>query len=150
MRFISARDYNMFLHFNREMVNEVVNTTVVLYKMHVELSKINSYGEATKKVWYKGVQINCLIDRSQQNPTEDMQTINFEQKSVFAFLREELKICNIYPETGDIIDFDSQYYEIDNTNENQLIGGRVEFNHAIVCETHLTRKSNLQLEKPLL
>ena len=148
MRFYSDRDYQTFLRMNKEVVNQLVDTTVVLYKMKTDMTATNSYGEATKKVWYKGVQVPCLIDRDQQNPQSDMETINFEQTVKFAFLKDELRTRQIYPEAGDIVDFDGQYYEIDNTNENQLIAGRVEYNHSIVAECHLTRKTNLQLDKP--
>ncbi len=53
-------------------------------------------------------------------------------------------------ETGDIIEFDSQYYEINNTNEIQLYAGQVTYNHQVLCETHLMRKVPLQLEKPII
>lgn len=138
------------LKINKELINTIIDTPVVLYKMNQELTKTNSYGEATKKTWYIGVQVPCLINRDQANPNVDVQTVNFEQSSEFEFLRVELEARNVYPEIGDIIEFHDSYYEINNVNEIQLYAGRTEYNHSIVCQTHLTRNTNLQLERPSL
>ena len=79
-----------------------------------------------------------------------MNIADFKQKSKFSFLRNMLWQKQIYPEAGDIIQYDAHYYEIHNTNEIQMWAGQEEYNHAIVCETHLTRKQNLQLDPPTL
>jgi len=53
----------------------------------------------------------------------------------------------IYPEIGDMIFFDQSYYEIDNTNEVQFLGGQPENNYSIVCTAFMTRKSDLNIEQ---
>jgi hypothetical protein len=148
MKFVSPRDYQLMLKINREAINDVVDTPVIVYKLHQQASVSNSYGETTKKTWYIGVQVPALIELQDTQSTENMQTVDVAQKANFNFLREELKLREIYPEMGDIIFYDSQYYEIHNVNEIQKIASRVEYNHSIVCETHLTRNTNLQLEPP--
>lgn len=148
MRFTHAYDYQTILKINQELVNTVADISIVLYKVNQAGTKTNSYGESTKKSWFRGVQIPCLILLNPTNPTADVGTTNVEQEVEFSFLREECKARNIYPEPGDIIDFNHSYYEINNTNEVQLFAGRVEYNHAIVCSAHLTRNSALQLEPP--
>lgn len=148
MRFITPRDYQAILGLNRELINNIIDTPVILYKLHQSLSPTNSYGEAPVKTWYSGVDVPCRIKRQDKTTNEDMQTINVSQNCEFAFLREELKDKGIYPEHGDIVYFDRQYYEIHNVNEVQLWGGRVEYRHSIVCDAHLTMKTTLQLERP--
>ena len=148
MRFTSPADYLSMLKINRELVNTIIDTPIVLYKLNQETTQVNSYGEATTKVWYVGVQMPAMIKREQQNPVADMQTMNFGQTAEFWLLRQECQDRNIYPESGDIINFYNDYWEIDNTNENQLYAGREEYNHSIVCECHLTRSTGLQLERP--
>jgi hypothetical protein len=150
MRFTSQRDYNTILGLNKELVNKVVDTPVIIYKLKSDAVKVNIYGEGTSKTYYRGIQIPCLIDRDNQNPQAAAGIMDFIQKCTFAFLRQELQERSIYPETGDIIEFDSQYYEINNTNEIQLFAGQVNYTHQIMCETHLMRKTPLQLEKPLI
>ena len=65
----------------------------------------------------------------------------------FRFVRKLLQDVDVYPEVGDIILYNQNYYEIDNTNEIQLIASRPDYNHNIICETHLTRKSSLNIEE---
>ena len=65
----------------------------------------------------------------------------------FRFVRKLLQDVDVYPEVGDIIFYNQNYYEIDNTNEIQLIAARPDYNHNIICETHLTRKSSLNIEE---
>lgn len=149
MRFTSQQDYNLFLHFNKELINVFIDVPVVLYKLNIVESKANIYGEATTKRWYQGVQVPCLVSRQLNTAVKDAQTVNIEQVAEFNFLREELKSRNIYPEIGDIIDYNSLYFEIDQTNEIQLVAGQVNYNHAIIASAHLTRASGLQLEPPV-
>ena len=55
---------------------------------------------------------------------------------------------NIYPEIGDIIFHNDAYFEVDNVNEDQLIGGRTgDVEHfSIVCSTFMSRRSSIQTE----
>ena len=148
MRFTSQQDYNLFLHFNRELINTFIDVQVVIYKLNVQESKKNIYGESTVKRWARGTQIPALINRDMTSTSKDIQTVNVEQSVEFHFLREECKSRGIYPEPGDVISFDGSYYEINNTNDVQLVAGQSIYNHSITCAAHLTRNTNLQLEEP--
>ena len=150
MRFTSAQDYQLMLHFNQELLNAVVDTPVVLYKLNIVESKKNIYGESTSKRWYKGVQIPCLVNRQLSSPVKDGMTVNTEQSAEFHFLRKECEIRNVYPELGDIVDFAGTYFEIDQLNNIQLIAGQINYNHSITASAHLTRVVGLQLEAPLV
>lgn len=148
MRFISPRDYATLVQINKELITDVIDTTVIVYKLNIAVTKTNSYGEATKKTWNAPVEVPCLIKRDEKRGSEALQTVDVQQNSEFAFLRADLEARGLYPEVGDIIAFDAQYYEINLRNEVQLWGGRTEYKHSIVCQAHLTRKTNLQLELP--
>ena len=54
----------------------------------------------------------------------------------------------VYPEIGDLIFHNEAYFEIDNVNEDQLIGGRTgDAEHfSIVCSTFMSRRSTIQTE----
>lgn len=149
MRFTSGQDYSLMLHFNKELINTFIDVPVVLYKLNIVNTKKNVYGEGTSKKWYVGVQVPCLVSRQLNTAVKDGQTINIEQTAQFNFLRNELKERNIYPEIGDIIDYNSLYFEVDQTNEIQLVAGQTSYNHAIIASAHMTRASGLQLEKPV-
>lgn len=148
MRFTAYQDYQTILKLNKELINTVIDTPVILYKTHVPQTKTNIYGESISRTNYVGVQVPCLIDRRDAKPTNDIGTLDTEQMSYFSFLRTELETRNIYPEMGDIIEFDSQYYEINNVNEVQLYAGQVIYNHEIRCDAHLLRRVPTNLERP--
>ena len=59
---------------------------------------------------------------------------------------ETLKREDFFPEIGDIVGYNDAFYEIDNIKETQLIAGRPTYNQSIICQTHLTRRSNIQIE----
>lgn len=150
MRFNQNQDYQTILKINKELINNIVDTPVIIYKLVLEKTKTNIYGEGTKKVYYRGVIVPCIIDRKLASAKNDVGTIDFEQAITFAFLKKELEDRNMYPESGDIIEFDSQYFEIENTNQVQLWAGQVAYDHQVFCESHLMRKAPIQLERPIV
>jgi hypothetical protein len=146
-RFVSERDFLFFQHINREIVVDVVDVEVILYKIINDVVKVNIYGESTEKIQYRGISLNALIKYTKTSPISDGFGSDIVQQNVeFRFVRKILQDVNVYPEIGDIISYNGNYYEIDNTNEAQLIASRPEYNQTIVCETHLTRLSSLNIE----
>ena len=146
-RFNSQKDVEFFRHISKELVDEVMEVLVVMYKLSVSETPVNLYGESMKKKYYIGVQIPCIIDREQKRPDSDGAIIDYKQTSTFAFLRDTLQEKSIYPEAGDIIDWDGTYWEIDNVSENQLIGSQTYYNWSIVCISHMTSRTTLQIEQ---
>ena len=52
MRFTSEIDWQTILKINRELINIVVDTPCIIYKIQVDKTKTNIYGEGTvQKVW---------------------------------------------------------------------------------------------------
>ena len=54
---------------------------------------------------------------------------------------------NFYPETGDIVDWNDHYWEINGATEPQLIAGHPAYNHSIKATAHRARLSSLQIEE---
>lgn len=148
-RFVSPRDFDFFQHINREIVVDVVDVEVILYKLYNDTIEVNIYGESTEKTYYKGISLNGLIKYPKiAAKTQDGFGYDASQTGVeFRFVRKILQDVNVYPEVGDIIKYNENYYEIGNVNEAQLIAGRPEYNQTIFCECHLTRRSNLNIEE---
>src|SRR5574338_1162183 len=142
MKITNLRDYETVLKINKEYTNDVTDVVVIVYKMYIQKVKTNSYGESPKKTWMRGVLIPGILRVYPENVENDVETINTTQRIQIGFLRDELRDRQILPESGDIIEFDSQYYEIDNTNDINFWAGRVEYNHSLLCQAHLTRVSN--------
>jgi hypothetical protein len=147
-RFVTERDFLFFQHINREIVVDVVDVEVILYKIIQDIANVNIYGESTTKPRYRGISLNALIKYPKIQPASEGFGYDAAQPGVeFRFVRKLLQDVDVYPEVGDIILYNENYYEIDNTNEIQLIASRPDYNHNIICETHLTRKSSLNIEE---
>jgi hypothetical protein len=144
-KFVSERDVNFFKSIARELVDVVVQVEVALYKLNIYESKINIYGESTNKTWYQGVSLYAMVDKDPENVVYEGFGPDNSQLITFKFDKDLCEEKGIYPEIGDVIMFDNSYYEIDNTNEVQFIGGQPYNNYSIVCTTFMTRKSNLNI-----
>lgn len=147
-RFVTDRDVEFFKNVTKELVDVVIETPVILYKLNIQDSSVNIYGESNRKQYWVGTRLTCLIDRQNQQSTADTQVVDTTQSAAFNFLRQSLQDKQVYPETGDIIEFHGGYYEINNVVENQLVAGQPYFNYTIRCEAHLTRRSAIELDEP--
>ena len=147
-RFALGRDIRFFEGISRELVDAVVTTAVVLYKLIIEDSKTNLYGESLSKTYYQGVECNSMIQRDDTQANYEGFGPDASQTVEFRFNRFTLQEQNMYPEIGDIIFHNNAYFEIDNVREDQLIGGRTgESEHfSILCSTFMTRRSSIQTE----
>ena len=134
----SNRDISLFRHLNRELINNIIETKVGYYKIILDRTPSNIYGESTKKSFYDPVLINCLIERGDTTSTVDDFGPDISRTIKCRFLRDDLAgidLCTeqspdglgfahgVVPEIGDIILWQGQYFEVDNVNDNQLIVG---------------------------
>ena len=136
-----ARDISFFRNINRELMGNIISQQCVYYKYDLGETKVNIYGEASKgKYYHPPVQLNCLIERSDQKYPEGDLGVNFTWGIIFKFLRDDLlsrnecfnknwqQQCtygaNLVPEVGDVILYNEGYYEVDVTNANQYFVGK--------------------------
>jgi hypothetical protein len=145
-RFTLGRDMKFFESIARELVDVVVETSVVLYKLIIEDSKTNLYGESLSKTYYQGVQTTAMIER--ESSTSDYEGFGSDKNQLveFRFNRFTLEDTGFYPEVGDIIFHNDGYFEIDNVREDQMVGGQVVNKFSIICSTFMTRRSTIQTE----
>ena len=146
-KFLQTRDIEFFKSIARELVDDVVQNTIVLFKINMNETKVNIYGESLNKTWYPGVQLYALYSKSPEDVVYEGFGPEMQQNITFKLDRMMCEEKNVYPEVGDIIFFDTSYYEIDNTNEIQFIGGSPDNNFSIVCETFMVSKSTLNIEE---
>jgi hypothetical protein len=150
-KFMLDRDLQLFRSFARELVDTVIENTCVLFKVNLNETKINLYGEAMNKTWHPGVELFVMIDKEPENVQYEGFGPDNTQNITFKFDRLLCEERNTYPEIGDVIYFDSSYYEIDNTNEIQFVGGlpgtNSDRNWSIVCSAFMVSKSNLNIEE---
>lgn len=147
-RFVSQKDFNFFQHINREVVFDVVDVDVILYKIALETTTVNVYGEATEKARYTGVELKALVKYPKlQSSTNDGFGVDATQNVEFRFVRAMLETVQTHPEVGDIVYYDDAYFEIDNVTDTQFIAGQPDYSTALICSAHLTRRSNIQIEE---
>lgn len=118
------RDYQFVLKINRELLGRVINQQVGYYKISLEETTSNIYGESLNKKYKNPVLFNCLIERGDfSENTSDLGTDVIKSITV-RFLRLDLVKADVYPEIGDVLLWNEHYYEVNNKNENQFWVGK--------------------------
>lgn len=146
-KFLLGRDVDLFRSFARELVDTVIQNTVVLFKVNLNETKVNIYGESINKTWHAGVELYALIDKDPEGTEYEGFGPQRTQNMTFKLDRLLCEERNIYPEIGDVFFYDENYYEIDNINEIQFIAGLPENKWSIVCSAFLVSKSSLNIEE---
>lgn len=143
-RFFGPRDISFIQGINDELINRVIQTGVVIYKIAADSTQTNIYGEVSNKSikkYHPGLHINAHVDRGELT-TEPNDFIDKKQNTVFKFLYYELKKSEFYPQEGDIIQFNDRLYQIENVvGEEQLLGGQPDKSFSIIVNTHYSRLS---------
>jgi PAS domain-containing protein len=147
-RYYSNRDLQFIGSLNGEIMGDIIENLVQIFKVSPTETKTNIYGEASADTgkWYlPGIQISALIDRPEMTTEYDDFGPTRNQSHVFK-LREKMCIqVNFYPEIGDIIFWNDRYYEISNVTQEQLLGGQPDKSHSIICYGNYTRLSSLNI-----
>lgn len=133
------RDISLFRHLNRELLNNIIEQKVGYYKLVLDRTNANLYGESTKKTYNNPVLLNCLIERGDTTPLTNEFGMDITRNIKCRFLRDDLAgidlstelsedgkgfTYNIVPEVGDVVLWNNDYYEVNNVNENQLVVGK--------------------------
>jgi len=144
--FNRRRDIKLFNSLSDELLNKIIQTPVVVYKVSTT-TETNIYGESTSKVYTKGLQIGALVSHDEQvtDSSEGFGPV-VDQTITIAFHREMIASRGFYPEVGDIAEWNDAYYTINAIVENQLVGGQIYKNFSVVCTANMTQRDNLQLE----
>ena len=124
MLFGSNRDFDLLVNINRELLKDVVEQEILYYKLSLDDTISNLYGEALNKIYWEPLKLNCLITRGDQVITTDDFGPDLSREASFAFIRKDLEDVQVVPEVGDILMWHEDYYEVDTVRENQLFVGR--------------------------
>jgi len=166
--FGSTRDTSVIRKINRELLGNVISQQCVLYKVNLEKTVSNLYGESTGKRYFTEPTIlYCRITRTDPNFEETELGRDYNRVLTFAFLRDDLVEANVYPELGDVIMYYEDYYEVEQSFNNQLWVGKdpdypygvnptnpdlqnFGYNVSISCTAHYlpADKVNLSKERP--
>lgn len=147
-KWMSERDMRFINSINAELMGDMLQTEVILYKLSPDSIKINIYGESdsdTGKTFYPGIEMTALIDRADIGTDQDDFGPTRKQDVVFKFREKMLRQVNFFPEVGDIVLFNERYHEVDNVVQEQFLGGIPEKSFSIICNTHYSRLSKINV-----
>jgi hypothetical protein len=160
MLYGSGRDASFIRHINKELINKNIDTEIEYYKLSLSDTAENIYGESTQKVYYNPVKVNCIVQKDEKEIVSDTTGYDVNRTAVFAFLRDTLRDLNIVSQEGDIIRWDTEFFEINKVDINQYWSGRnpetvpgtvsgqtgeFGYNISIICSAHLTRLSKVNI-----
>lgn len=120
--FIGDRQIELFRSTSKELVENWMNVEVTYFKMNVNMTKVNIYGQAKKgiKHYYPGIQVKCLIDHTPQQLNYEY-TLKYDNESRFKILTSTLQDLNLVPQVGDVILWSPLFWQITNITVEQLI-----------------------------
>ena len=149
--FGGMRDAKFLASINAELINAIIDTEIEFFKMIVESSNSNMYGESESKSFYDSILIPCLVTKDDKSSNMDDYGHSYTRTSKFAISRDILVRADFYPEVGDIIFWDNEYFEVDNVDANQYFVGKNPetwpngdshgYSVSIVVDAHATRQT---------
>lgn len=153
------RDIDTFKIISKELVNDIISQQCGYYKVILQDTKSNIYGESQNKTYIGPVLFNCLIERGDYTAPVDEFGVDTTRDVKFRLLRDDMIDANVVSEVGDIVLYNELYYEVDNVNNNQLILGKDDQyaysdglenfgnNYSVVLVCHMTRADKLNITK---
>jgi hypothetical protein len=151
--FGGKRDARFLASINAELINAIVDTEIEYFKLQVEQSNSNLYGESERKAYFDSILIPCLITKDEKASAMDDYGHTYTRTAKFALSRDLLERAGLFPEVGDIVLWDNEYFEIDNVDANQYFVGKNPetwpngddhgYSVSVVCDAHATRQTPL-------
>lgn len=146
--FMSLQEINLIDSMNEELIDEILGQYVDIYKISIEDTNANIYGESSTKYYNVGFRVNCMLNYNEPETLQDEFGADVNSSIDMYFQRNNLASGSVdfYPEIGDVVDWNQHLWEINSVTEPQLIAGHQGYKHNIVASAHRSRLSNLQIE----
>lgn len=147
-RYFGDRDISFINGINNELLGDIIQTEVTLFKMCGDQTTINIYGESKPSVgkqYYPGIDVVCLIKRADIDTTNDDFGPTRSQNCIFTFLEKDLESVNFFPQNGDLILFNDRYYQADNIVQENFLGGQPSKSFSIIVHTFYTSLSSIDM-----
>ena len=153
--FGSSRDISLFKKISRELTDKIIQQEIGLYKINLDSTVANIYGESSEKWYWEPVIVPCNLNRGEITVIESEFGIDSKQTLTLTVPLTTFQNLGFYPEVGDIIGDADKYYEVNNVSEEffTLPGTGVTNNTSTTpgqyityqISAHLTRVSKLNL-----
>ena len=147
-RYFGEIDISFINGINDELLGDVIQTEVTLFKLSADSTKTNMYGESDQKagkMYHPGLELVCLVDRADITTDADDFGPDRKQNVAFKFMEKDLQAKSFFPQTGDLIHFNDRYHEIDDVVQEQFLGGIPQKSLSIIVNTHYTSLSKIDM-----
>lgn len=147
-RYYSEFDMGFVNGINDELLGDVIQTEVTVFKISPDSTATNMYGESSQKAgkqYFPGVQFVVLVDRADMTTDADDFGPTRKQNVAFKFMEKDLQNANLFPQTGDLVLFNEIYHEIDEVVQQQFVAGQPEKSLSIIVNTHYTSLSSIDM-----
>jgi len=151
--FGGMRDAKYLASINSELINSIIDTEIEFFKLILETTNSNTYGESDSKSYYDSIILPCIITKENKTSTMDDYGHSYTRTAQFGLSRDLLEKADFYPEVGDIVLWDNEYYELDNIESNQYFTGKNPetwpngtthgYSVSIVCDAHVTKQTSI-------
>ena len=155
--FGGQRDVSLFRSLNKELIHRFIDTEVLFYKLNLNATNTNLYDETDNKVYDSAVLIHSIVTVDDQQWSSEDYGSDVTQTITFGFLRDDLVENNLPVEIGDVVEYQSRFFEIDSVVENQMVAGKNPDNWfggsehgysvSLICQAHMTRQSKVNIVK---
>ena len=147
--FVPQKEINVIDSMNEELIDEILGQYVDIYKIDLDSTDANVYGESSTKYYNVGFRVNCMLNYNEPETTYEDGIADVNSSIDMYFQRNNLSSGSLdfFPEVGDVVDWNQHFWEINSVTEPQLIAGHQGFRHNVNATAHRSRLSNLQIEE---
>jgi len=155
--FGTQRDAKFLASINSELINSIIDTEIEFFKLVVEESNSNIYGESTSKTYFDSILIPVVINKEGKTGAMDDYGHSYTRTAQFGISRDIIEKAGFYPEVGDIVKWDAEFYELDNVDANQYFAGKnpetwpngsdFGYSVSVLGDAHVTRQTPTNIRK---
>lgn len=159
MAYTLSKDIDFLKGVTKELIERVISTEIILYKISTRNSAVNIYGEMDNKVYETPVRLFAMIRSESKQGSAEEHVITYGKDIKVSFAKQELIDKDVVIEVGDIIYYDNKHFEIGLVSNSKYWSGRnpetavgVElnlgnpsgYNYSVEAFAHLTNASGLK------
>ena len=83
--FIPQKEFDLINQMNEELIDEIVGQSVDIYKVNIDRTDENVYGESSTKYYDIGFRVNCLIMYNEPEVTQDEFGVKVDKGCSFIY-----------------------------------------------------------------
>lgn len=147
-RYFGEQDIGFINGINDELLQDVIQTMVQVFKICPTATQVNQYGESDQKAgkqYFPPMEFAVLVDRADMTTEADDFGPDRKQNVAFKFMEKDLQNANLFPQTGDLVLFNEMFHEVTDVVQQQFLGGQPEKSFSIIVNTNYTTLAQVDI-----